>query len=313
MPRIDDLPADRRAVLQLLLKQGKSYDDLATLLRIEPAAVRERARDALDQLGPADAAGLSADDQDQIADYLLGQQGASRRADTRSFLETSASGRAWARIVSGELRASGMVAGELPEIPAERAEVDEAFDALEARKGARERQAKSSRLGGILLLAAIGLAVAFLIIVLVSSGSDDGGGTTSTPTQASTTPTTGTSTTPQVLGQVNMKAPAGSGKALAAVTLAKQGGQTAIVFQAQDVPANKTGDVYALWLTGGSATPARLGFTPRVKADGKLAFSAALPNATDLSKYTTMELTRETTASPKTPGTVVLSGPIRTG
>lgn len=316
MPRIDDLPADRRAVLQLLLKQGKSYDDLATLLRIEPDAVRERARDALDQLGPADAAGLSADDQDQIADYLLGQQGASRRADTRSLLEASASGRAWARIVSGELRASGMVSGDLPDIPAERAEVDEAFDALQARKEARQRQAKSSRLGGILLLAAIGLAVAFLIIVLVSSGSDDGGGTASTPSTAttpSTTGTTGTSATPQVLGQVNLKAPSGaSGKALAAVTLVKQGDETDILFQGQGIPANRTGDVYALWLTGGSSAPARLGFTPRVKANGKLRFPGALPSTVDLSKYTTMELTRETTAAPKTPGPVVVSGAIRT-
>src|SRR6476661_10079334 len=167
MARIDDLPADRRAVLQLLLKQGKSYDDLATLLRIEPDAVRERARDALDRLGPASTE-LDLAEQDEIADYLLGQQSASQRAATRDLLETSAPGRAWARVVSGELRSGGMASDTLPEIPSERAEVDEAFDALEARKVARERQAKSSRLGGVLLLAAIGVAIAFLIVFIVS-------------------------------------------------------------------------------------------------------------------------------------------------
>src|SRR4051794_15200192 len=182
MPGIDDLPPDRRAVLQLLLKQGKSYDDLASLLRIEPGTVRERAHDALVRLGPADGAGLDRAGQDEVADYLLGQQSASERASTRRFLEGSAEGRAWARVVSGELRP---LAGDaLPDIPAERGEVDEAFDALSARKEARVRQARSSRLGGFLLLAAIGIAVAF-IIVFVVSGSNDDNGTSGTTSNAS--------------------------------------------------------------------------------------------------------------------------------
>jgi hypothetical protein len=202
-----------------------------------------------------------------------------------------------------------MAGDALPEIPAERAEVDEAFDALEARKEARQRQAKSSRLGGILLLAAIGLAVAFLVIVLVSSGGDDNGTTSTSSSTSSTATSASTSTTPQVLGQVNLKPPSGtSSKALAAVTVVRQGDEVDILFQGQGVPANKSGDVYALWLTGGSGTPARLGFTPRVKANGKLRFPGALPTTVDLSGYTTMELTRETTASPKTPGAVVLTG-----
>jgi len=37
----------------------------------------------------------------KIADYLLGQQGASQRADTREYLEGSAPGRAWARVLIG--------------------------------------------------------------------------------------------------------------------------------------------------------------------------------------------------------------------
>src|SRR4051794_4548142 len=170
MPGIDDLPPDRKAVLQLLLKQGKSYDDLAGLLRIAPETVRERAHDALDRLGPADGAGLDAGARDDVADYLLGQQTASGRAATRRFLEGSAEGRAWARVVSGELRP---LAGDaLPDVPSERAEVEEAFGALEARKEARVRQAKSSRLGGVLLLAAVGIAVAFVIVFVVSGSND---------------------------------------------------------------------------------------------------------------------------------------------
>ena len=51
MARVDDLPADQKAVIQLLLKQGKTYDELAALLRLDGAGVRDRALDALDALG----------------------------------------------------------------------------------------------------------------------------------------------------------------------------------------------------------------------------------------------------------------------
>ena len=52
MASLDSLPADHRAVLQLVLQRGRSYDDIAQLLSIDRAAVRERALSALDALGP---------------------------------------------------------------------------------------------------------------------------------------------------------------------------------------------------------------------------------------------------------------------
>ena len=308
MPGIDDLPADRKAVLQLLLKQGKSYDDLAGLLRIAPETVRERAHDAVLRLGPADGAGLDRAGQDEVADYLLGQQTASERAATRRFLEGSSEGRAWARVVSGELRP---LAGDaLPDIPSEREEVYEAFDALEARKEARVRQQRSSRLGGVLLLAAVGIAVAF-IIVFVVSGSNSDNGSTSSSSNASTTASTSTTAPgqPQVLGQVNLKPPAGSSsKALAIVALVRQNDETDIVFQGQNIPPNTPKqDVYALWAVGSSGA-ARLGFTPTVKSNGRLRFTGGLPPSVDLSKYSSLELTRETTANPTKPGPEVIAG-----
>lgn len=304
MPRIDDLPADRRAVLQLLLKQGKSYDDLASLLRIEAHTVRERARDALDRLGP-DATELDMAEQDEIADYLLGQQSASERAATRDLLETSAPGRAWARVVSGELRP--LAGDDLPEIPSERAEVDEAFGALEARKEARERQATSSRLGGVLLLAAVGVAVAFLV-VFVLTGNDEEGGTAS-PAAAQTTSTAANAGGQQVLGQVNLKAAEGSpsAQALAAVTLVAQGDAVGMVFQGQGIPANARGNVYALWVVS-DQNAARLGFTPRVGKKGRLRFSGQIPAEVKLADFTAMVLTRETSENPKAPGQVIIAG-----
>jgi hypothetical protein len=309
MSRIDDLPADRRAVLQLLLKQGKSYDELAGLLRIDPATVRERARDALDRLGPAEGAGLAAERQDEIADYLLGQQTASERARTRELLEDSPEGRAWARVVAGELRP--LAGDDLPDIPAEGTEVDEAFDALQARRTARTRQDKSSRLGGLILL--LGVIVAIVVVVLVASGgsSDDGGSasTPAAPATASTTATTSTTAQPvSVIGQANLASADGK-TSLAAVQLVKQGSQAAMVFQGQGIPQHPKNAVFAIWLTRKTGAPARLGFIDKqTPANGKLQFSGALPASVDPAAYDRMLVTRETTANPSSPGPTILSG-----
>ena len=43
MSRLEALPADQKSVLQLLLRQGKGYDDLSGLLRLDASEVRSRA------------------------------------------------------------------------------------------------------------------------------------------------------------------------------------------------------------------------------------------------------------------------------
>jgi hypothetical protein len=82
MAPLDSLNDGQRAVLQLLLRQGKSYEDLAGLLKTDAAGVRSRAHDAVAAAGP-DARDISVDHRNEIADYLLGQQTASQRAATR--------------------------------------------------------------------------------------------------------------------------------------------------------------------------------------------------------------------------------------
>src|ERR1044071_7868542 len=81
MARFDDLPADQKAVLQLVLRQGRTYAEIAGLLKISEAAVQNRALTALDAIGPASE--LDDERHDEIGDYLLGQQPASERAATR--------------------------------------------------------------------------------------------------------------------------------------------------------------------------------------------------------------------------------------
>jgi hypothetical protein len=336
MTRIDELPADRRAVLQLLLKQGKSYDDLSSLLRIEPDKVRERARDALDRLGPADGSGLALERQDELSDYLLGQQSTAAADRTRELLEESGAARAWARVVSDELRS--LAPAGLPAIPADRPDRPApprqagrprprpedkparpargrakapAAAATEAEPAAHDLPPRrSSRTGGFLLLAAVGAAIAVLIVFVVSGSSNDGNSKSPVPDNQKTQ--TG-STTPRILGQINLNPPKGtSSKALAALTLVQQGNETDILFQGQGIPPNQTGDVYALWVTGNGKV-ARLGFMPRVGKSGKVRFPGALPSTVDLSKYTTLLMTRETNASPTSPGPVLLSGRLPSG
>jgi hypothetical protein len=121
MTGLDALPADQKAVLQLLRRQGKAYDELSGLLGVEADAVRSRAYDALDALAGG-AGELNTERRQQVGDWLLGQQGPDEAGATRSFVEGSVAGRAWARTVAAEL---APIAGDrLPEIPADSAAPD---------------------------------------------------------------------------------------------------------------------------------------------------------------------------------------------
>lgn len=296
MAHVDQLPADQKAVLQLLLKQGKTYDELATMLRLDGAGVRDRALDALDALGPDDTAGLTSERQDELSDYLLGQQSASQRAATRSFLEGSAAGRAWARVVAGELRP---LAGEaLPDIPAEGAEVDEAFGALSARKAAREDRAKSSRLGGFLVLGGLGIALAVGLVLLLGGGDDD-----SSPERPATTAAQTTGTTPSVDAQINLTSAVQGSKALGVAQVLSQGGQRALAVTGQDLQPSAR---YVVWLYNSPSNAQFLGFAPPVTKDGRLSGLAPLPE--DASKFKQLVVTKEKIDRPTKPGTIVLRG-----
>jgi hypothetical protein len=115
MASLDSLPPDQRAVLQLVLQRGRSYDEIAQLLSIDRAAVRERALTALDALGPGTR--VPPERRALITDYLLAQLPARVSEDTRDHLAESPSERAWARVVASELGA--LSSGPLPEIPVE--------------------------------------------------------------------------------------------------------------------------------------------------------------------------------------------------
>jgi hypothetical protein len=100
---LETLPPDQRAVLQLVLAQGRTYDQLATVLRISPEAVRDRARAGALTLVPEGAQGLDGEARGRAVDFLLGQQDESADRETRADLGADPGLRAWTLAVASAL------------------------------------------------------------------------------------------------------------------------------------------------------------------------------------------------------------------
>jgi hypothetical protein len=307
MPGIERLPPDQRAVLQLLLKQGRSYDDLSSVLRMDADSVRDRAHLALETLGPD--TDLSDERLDEVSDYLLGQQPASARAQTRDFLADSASGRAWARVVAGELRPLAADGG-LPEVPADGEEVEEAFDALEARRERRQDVERSSRLGGIMLLIGLGVALAVVIVLLVRGGGDDGNGEEGNtgetpPAQAQE---------PQVVGQINLLPPDGGESPLAAAQLLAVEQGLAIRIVAEELDPVTEDLVYALWLYNSDDDAELIGYpTAQPTAEEPLLAAQQCCLPPTVGEYESLIITAEgrDEETATSPGEIVLEGAIQ--
>jgi hypothetical protein len=312
MASTDSLNDGQRAVLQLLLRQGKSYEDLASLLKTDPGGVRTRARGAVAAVGP-DATQIGDERRDEICDYLLGQQTASQRAATREYLESSSAGRSWARAAAGALEPIG--GDTLPDIPAEREEVAEAFEALDKRTARQEEVKKSSQLGTRLIYAGVGLIIAIAIILVITlSGGDDNGATAETATSPTTT-AAGVQTTPtgdqfQVVAQGTLSPPnGGDANATGQVAIVRfpDNNQFRLALQATGLtPSSSRGSAYGVWLYTSDAKKLFLGFPDkRVGKDGKLETVSDL--SPDTPAYGAVLLTRETADKPTKPGKLVLA------
>ena len=357
---LEALAPDQRAVVQLVLQQERSYDDLAGLLGITTEAVRERARAGLERVGGS-AGDLTEEERGEIADYLLGQQSVSRREATRSLLSSSDDARRWARRVTDALsdvarsplpgvpEADGDVAAPaaapaaepatapalaVPEDEDEEEEEDEEpaqpeelptapvrvrprprpVEGAPRRRSASESgdRPRASKVGGALLIAGIAVILVVAILLIVRGGDDEGGEDRASDDRPAATATA--EATPAAAGQIELTAPDG-GKAKGAMTiLVTQEGQIQFSIEGTGVPANREGEAYAVWLTGGGE-PKRLGFAPIVGEDGKLGVSGpregdeeSFPR--DFSRARRVVVTRETSQEAAEPGPVVLQGRI---
>jgi hypothetical protein len=345
MSRLDELPPDQRAALSLLLRQRKSYGEVALLLGISERAVHDRAHAAIAVLAPREARVLPPERRAEIADYLLGQQrGVAERLRTRTYLGGSEPARAWAHAIASELAS---IAGfELPEIPS--GTVASLQQSVAAAAGSAPSSPSSpssppagadgafgkssasslpsSRVGGAILLAVIVAAIVVAVVLLSgggSSSSTDSTAASSTKTTSSTTTSTSTPTKtettakakakkgePTVEKQITLKpSKAGSGS-IGVVDVLVEKGKRAFYIAAEHLPETK-GFFYAVWLYNSHTSAVPLSKAPSVGSSHRLAGGALLP--TSASKYREILLTREKSDHPTHPGPVVLRGAFSVG
>ncbi len=112
----DQLSDEQRAIVELVLKQGKSYGELSEMLGLPEGRVRELARDALVDLAPITARGVEQDWRGQLADYVLGQQAGPEATATRGHLRRSEAARSWTRSLLDALEQL-YPNGDVPAIP----------------------------------------------------------------------------------------------------------------------------------------------------------------------------------------------------
>jgi hypothetical protein len=320
MSRLDELPPDQRAALSLLLRQRKSYAEVAKLLGIAEQAVNARAHAALAVLAPRQAREVAPERRQEIGDYLLGQQpGVAERLRTRTLLSSSEPARAWASEIAAQL--APLAGANLPDVPAAAPgagapqrlhELSASAAAASAAAGASSgasassppapsRQPRSSRLGGALVLGAI-VAIVVVAVVLLSGGSS-GKKSSTTASTSSTSAKSG----PTVENQIALKPPSGTASAsVGVVDVLAEDGKRAFFIEAQHIPASK-GFYYAIWLYNSPSNALALSRSPAVGSTHRLAGGSLLPAAAG--DYHEILLTRETKAHPKHPGHVVLRGP----
>jgi hypothetical protein len=331
MASIDSLPADQRAVLELVLRRGRSYDEIARLLSIDRAGVRQRALAAFDALGPKTR--VAPNRRALITDYLLDALPGGVAEEVREHLLASASERAWARAVASELE--GISEHPLPEIPTNgrgpRAKGE--GTKAERTKPTRRKKAevpvqaalsngsprelaprRASRLGGaILLAAAAAVAIALVLVFVVFTGgskhhaSPPVSGSRSTP--AAPTTCTAAANGIKLCAQINLTPLTGGTSPVGVAAIVQVQGKDAVVIRAQGLAPNSTHPInhYAVWLYNSPSDSVLVGAVKQaVGKNGQLETGGGIP--ANYSHFHQLLLTLETSAQPKRPGHVVLAG-----
>jgi Sigma-70, region 4 len=347
MASLDELPPDQRAVLDLVLQRGRSYDDIARLLAIDRAAVRTRALAAFDGIGPD--TGLAPESRALITDYLLGQLPDRVAEQTRDRLAESPYERAWARVLASELQS--VASKPLPEIPdgATRATIPDGATRANtpanntAPAPTEERHATephapkpnakpdrnrlprptdrpSSRLGGAIFLGIGAIVVVAIVVVLIATLSS---GSSSKHTSTASAPASNASTH-------SATAPAAAGTGTTSTNAAKVVGQInldppngtgaakgiAVIVEASNAfgviieasgLAPNSHNAYAVWLSNTPADSTRVGFVNQAVTKSGKLQTGG-PLPASASRFKQLLLTLETQSNPKTPGQVVLQG-----
>jgi hypothetical protein len=258
------LSDDQRALLQLLLQQGQTYDDIASLLGLDVDQVRSRARAALTEIGGEDP------DRDvSLTDYLLGQADPIGRADAARQLQSNGSTRKLAQRLATQLRvlAPGAELPELPPADSTAAKRPKAKPETAAPDGEAAAAAPERRQGGGLastlsnrqrqaIAGLVAGGVVVLIAVLAIAGAFGGGG--DDDSSASTEQANRTSDGASQLTRAELSSQNGSGAQGVAI-LGRMRNTPVLQLNVVGLEPAERGEGYLVWLYGSDRNAYPLG------------------------------------------------------
>lgn len=297
MATYDQLTSEQRAVLDLLLRRGQGYDQLADTLGIPVTRVRELALEALMTLSPVSAAAVDEDRRSQLADYLLNQQSGPDAAATRGHLRRSEAARGWARSVLDSL-SHLYGAGELPSIPAGDASVERGSGgaARTLSPEAQELVRRRRLIGGAALAALLALALLVWPIGLVTGDDDEANGDDADQAE------------PELVGQLPLLPLKGGDERFAGLAIvSREGDKLQLGVQAQ-LERTSRKSAYQVWLYDSQENARSLG-AQYADAQGLFAGIAQLPD--DYEDYRFIDISREeVSGDPGHSGQTVIRGKV---
>ena len=284
MASYDQLSAQQRAIVDLILKRGQGYDQLADKLDMPVDRVRELAVEALTNLAPVSAGAVDEDWRAQLTDYLLNQQPPPEAAATRGHLRRSESARAWSRSVLDSLEHL-YVNGDLPTIPAGDGGGSEPEPAPRkaAARGPLSPEAEALvRRRRAIGIAAIAAALLFIVLVWpvgLLTGDDDGGGDSKARART------------EIVGQVRLRPVTGaSGNPDGIAIVTRRGDELELNVQAT-VPRTKRNQAYEVWLYDSPDDARSLGAQV---TDAQGTFAGRTPLPANYRDYRFIDISRET-------------------
>ena len=310
MATFDQLSPEQRAIVELVLQQGKTYPELADMLGMPESRVRGLARDALVELAPVSVRGVEEDWRGQLADYVLGQQSGPEATATKGHLRRSEAARSWARSLLDSLEQL-YVNGSVPAIPegerggrgSRRASVAPAAASAPSRDS-RDRGglAAADPVMRRRLLAAAAAAAVLLLGVLVwpiglLTGDDDNASGSSDDNQPAAQN-----------GNQNQRAATGQPAGIAIVV--DQGGKKQLLVQAARLAPSGQNEGYYVWLYNSPSDARSLGGQV-TDQQGNYQAIGAFP--ADYPKYRFIDVTRQPVGKDpnvKHSGQSVLRGPM---
>ncbi len=242
------LKQDQRAMLQLLLERGQSYEDIASLLGVEREDARARAHAALTEL-----AGQDPDSEVGLSDYLLGQADPIGRADVARHLQQDEHALEVATELATKLAALAPEA-ELPTLPERRGQKTPFLPGAEgAEPGSAEARAgmpslsmtgRQAKVAGL-----IAGAVAILVaVVLVVSGAFEGDSGATATADGGSTDSSAASDGDELLTTVALEPQGGNNGSGEATFGVAAGEQPYLDLTVEGLRPAPNGRTYVLWL-----------------------------------------------------------------